>query len=429
VSITCETEGASIYYTTDGTTPRPRPANLYTGPFEIADTTTVKAIAVKDDERTDLVSATIVKKEIVLATPVITPADGTEFYKDSCTVTISCATEGASIYYVVCDTNNVTNPRPSDRNLYTGPFTVSATKMVRAFSMFGSKTSDIVSATLIKRELTLPVAVDAPELAFTTGGDAPWTPVLNGSAKVGGSFAQSGSLSWSIEDDSPSETWMETTVAGAGTYSFWWKVDCEDDPFGCTWDRFEVYTNGVEAARIDGKTEWAKMEFTFTDSGTHTVRWRFCKDDWDDEKLTDLAWVDGVVWTPASVDITIDVGDGKNVVVPASWIDKYDSLVAAAGGDKAAALLRPAANGRKVWECFMLGVDPTKADDDFKITRFWMEGGEPKFEFSHSTDGAGNSFAPRIKTKGKAKLSDGWRDVPAGGDPSFRFFTVEVMLP
>jgi hypothetical protein len=295
--------------------------------------------------------------------------------------------------------------------------------------MFGSKTSDIVSATLIKRELTLPVAVDAPELAFTTGGDAPWTPVLNGSAKVGGSFAQSGSLSWSIEDDSPSETWMETTVAGAGTYSFWWKVDCEDDPFGCTWDRFEVYTNGVEAARIDGKTEWAKMEFTFTDSGTHTVRWRFCKDDWDDEKLTDLAWVDGVVWTPASVDITIDVGDGKNVVVPASWIDKYDSLVAAAGGDKAAALLRPAANGRKVWECFMLGVDPTKADDDFKITRFWMEGGEPKFEFSHSTDGAGNSFAPRIKTKGKAKLSDGWRDVPAGGDPSFRFFTVEVMLP
>ena len=48
----------------------------------------------------------------------------------------------------------------------------------------------------------------------------------------------------------------------------------------------------------------------------------------------------------------------------------------------------------------MLGVDPTKADDDFKITRFWMEGGKPMFEFSHSTDGTGNSFTPRIKTKG-----------------------------
>jgi hypothetical protein len=51
------------------------------------------------------------------------------------------------------------------------------------------------------------------------------------------------------------------------------------------------------------------------------------------------------------------------------------------------------------------------------------------FEFSHSTDGAGNSFTPRLKVKGKAKLSDGWSDVPAAGNPSYRFFTVEVELP
>lgn len=165
------------------------------------------------------------------------------------------------------------------------------------------------------------------------------------------------------------------------------------------------------------------------DSGTHTVRWRFCKDDWDDEKQTDLAWVDGVVWTPVSTDIAIDVGDGKNVVAPASWIDKYGDILAAAGGDKTAALLRTAANGRKVWECFMPGVDPAKADDDFKITRFWMENGKPMFEFRHSADGAGKSFAPRIKTKGKVKLSDSWSDVPDGGNPELRFFTVEIELP
>ena len=35
---------------------------------------------------------------------------------------------------------------------------------------------------------------------------------------------------------------------------------------------------------------------------------------------------------------------------------------------------------------------------------------------------------PRIKVKGKAKLSDGWSDVPDGGDSAFRFFTVEVEL-
>ena len=67
----------------------------------------------------------------------------------------------------------------------------------------------------------------------------------------------------------------------------------------------------------------------------------------------------------------------------------------------------------------MLGVDPTKADDDFKITRFWMEGGKPKFEFSHSTDGVDNSFVPRLRVKGE--LSDGWSDVSEGGNEAFRF--------
>ena len=48
----------------------------------------------------------------------------------------------------------------------------------------------------------------------------------------------------------------------------------------------------------------------------------------------------------------------------------------------------------------MLGVDPTKADDDFKISRFWMENGVPMFEFNHSADGAGKSFVSRLKVKG-----------------------------
>ena len=58
-----------------------------------------------------------------------------------------------------------------------------------------------------------------------------------------------------------------------------------------------------------------------------------------------------------------------------------------------------------------------------------MEGGKPKFEFSHSTDGAVMSFVPRLKVRGKAELAGGWNDVPDGGDATFRFFTVEVELP
>ena len=50
--ITCETEGARIYYTTDGTTPRPNDWNQIYIDFytynTITKSVTVKAIAVKD---------------------------------------------------------------------------------------------------------------------------------------------------------------------------------------------------------------------------------------------------------------------------------------------------------------------------------------------------------------------------------------------
>lgn len=47
VEISCTTEGASIYYTTDGTAPT-ESGNLYDSPIRVEETTTIKAIAVKD---------------------------------------------------------------------------------------------------------------------------------------------------------------------------------------------------------------------------------------------------------------------------------------------------------------------------------------------------------------------------------------------
>jgi hypothetical protein len=61
VAISCATEGAAIYYTTDGSTPSATNGTLYTAPIEILETTTIKAIAVKEGQTdSPVVTATYV---------------------------------------------------------------------------------------------------------------------------------------------------------------------------------------------------------------------------------------------------------------------------------------------------------------------------------------------------------------------------------
>ena len=91
-----------------------------------------------------------------------------------------------------------------------------------------------------------------------------------------------------------------------------------------------------------------------------------------------------------------------------------------------------AANGcRTVGECYSLGINPEDPDDDLKIADFEMKDGKPVITLNHTEDGSGNSFMPRVKTLGKATLSDAeeWREVPEEGDPTMRFFKVDVEMP
>ena len=61
ITITCATEGADIYYTTDGSKPSAA-SKLYTGSFTISATTTIKAIAIKDGMKdSKIASATYTK--------------------------------------------------------------------------------------------------------------------------------------------------------------------------------------------------------------------------------------------------------------------------------------------------------------------------------------------------------------------------------
>ena len=66
ISLSCGMEDAVIYYSTKGT-PRLTDAYRYNGQFTIADTTTIKAIAVKDGVKSEYITATITKRILTLA--------------------------------------------------------------------------------------------------------------------------------------------------------------------------------------------------------------------------------------------------------------------------------------------------------------------------------------------------------------------------
>ena len=240
-------------------------------------------------------------EESDLENPVITPADGAIFMTDSCQVSISCATEGATIYYSA----KGTTPRQTDAYKYTAPFVINDTATIKAIAVKGDRKSEYVTATITKKTLTLADAVNAPSLTFTTGGVSPWVPVVDSSAAVGTETARSGAMGLSETADG-NMSWMEVSVVGAGTLSFSWKVDCEWDESGaCTWDRLMYFVDGADKDedRIDGFTDWDSKSVTFTSGGTHTVRWVYFKDDYDEEDATyeDCGWVDGVVWLPLTV--------------------------------------------------------------------------------------------------------------------------------
>ena len=70
LAITTATEGAAIYYTTDGSAPQEVPEHLYTAPLAIATTTVVRAMAVKDGHvSTDADTQTYLFLGDVLAQP------------------------------------------------------------------------------------------------------------------------------------------------------------------------------------------------------------------------------------------------------------------------------------------------------------------------------------------------------------------------
>jgi LysM repeat protein len=177
ITMSCDVEGASIYYTTDSSTPTVGSAGTYeyNAPVTVSVGTTLKAIAVKDGYVDSAVTSQTYAAPPASA-PTFTP--GGSYISGPTQITISSDTDGASIYYTLDG-----NPPTTGSQTYTGPVTVNDGETLQAIAIAdGYLVSDVTSLTFeVPSSYNNPV--DIPYGSATIDGDlsdwsdATWTPL------------------------------------------------------------------------------------------------------------------------------------------------------------------------------------------------------------------------------------------------------------
>lgn len=138
--------------------------------------------------------------------------------------------------------------------------------------------------------ISLPAGLDAEGLVWVTDSENPWFGD-NTNTNDGVDVAHSGPIRHSLS------SFMQTTVNGPGTFSFWWKCSTEatDDPGFFSLD-------GVVQSSISGEATWAQQTYNLT-AGPHTLRWNYVRDG-SGNGGSNMVWVDRVSWITPGPTIT-----------------------------------------------------------------------------------------------------------------------------
>ena len=173
VTITDSSSGASIYYTTDGSTPTAA-STKYGSPFTLTATSTVNAIATGTGLLQSPVASATYTLTTEVATPAFNPAPG--YYQTVQSVTITTATPNATIYY----TTNGSTPTTSSTK-YTGALTIGVTETLSAIAVASGLSNSPVASGLYTIDLG-----GVNSINFATGFTAGGMNLL-GNAKLNGS--------------------------------------------------------------------------------------------------------------------------------------------------------------------------------------------------------------------------------------------------
>lgn len=121
LSMSTTTEGATIYYTTDGSVPD-NTSTIYTSPIQLNADCTVQAIAIRENWNASNVSSYVFNLTNVTA-------DSPLFSRSGNSITIQAPTDGTTIYY----TTDGTDPTTTS-TAYTAPIEVTENMVIRAIA-------------------------------------------------------------------------------------------------------------------------------------------------------------------------------------------------------------------------------------------------------------------------------------------------------
>ncbi len=411
VSIAWNNDGV-LRYTLDGREPTAE-SPVYEGPFSFSESVVVKAKVFSDDFfDSSVVTANLTRVWVNVATPVVEAASS--FTGSKTKVTLSCATEGALIRYTL----NGNEPN-SHSTKYTGPFYVTEGCTVKAYAVMADYLDSEVATFAIEKVWAIGDTMGKPDHGFTTDGTggAGWTRVTDATA-LNGEAMKSGAITHS------QSSVLSTKVMGPGTLSFSWRTSCEQDD-DYEWDHAELAVDGVVKLRLNGVTEWTAASTEITGDGEHIIEWRYLKDDVEGAG-EDAAWVANYSWASAWTATRT-----TEVPVSYAWLTAHDPEVVDEYEAYEASAKATAANGWKVWECYVVGLDPQKMDV-FRISAFPMKAdGTPDLEnlALEPTQSEWNVPGARAVIMGASVLGGEWQTVTEENKALFRFFKVVVELP
>ena len=154
VSLSSLTNGATIRYTTDGSTPSETAGTVYCGPVSIAANTTLQAIAYRSGQPDSPVSSALYA--IQCAAPAFTPAALS--YSAPVAVTITSPTPGATIRY----TTDGSTPSETNGTVYSSAFTLPASCTLQAMAYHTGMTDSGITAGVYLFQCAAPAFTPAP---------------------------------------------------------------------------------------------------------------------------------------------------------------------------------------------------------------------------------------------------------------------------